>query len=518
MLGEFIIKKIIISMLVFLAVFSLLSGMLWIQAANVAREDTRLAAENMRNYVRLLLQEADQAARTSVRIPSTGCTEQERNSLSGIIAGAPHLHSITRIINGHSSCSSLTGQMVRDLSHIPFTQHLLSLQTWQAPGSSHPYPLLILTMSSGDNARSDIGIDGIFLQNHMRFPLATHPLWIRVGNNMLGPQGVEWNVRTSLPAHSRELKDPTLPFSVLYSTDSGLSAGIFIHTWPLPLGGALILGLIAGAFCYRQLSRQFSPRLTLLKAIRKGEIRTIYQPIVSSSDGGIVGVEALCRWHHPTDGVISPDVFIPMMEQTGLIVLLTQYQLEQIAQDMIIIAPLLGRPFYVSVNFSQKHYTSGTFLHDCDHLIKTLRQSGCQLVVEITEREELKMTPEITKRFTWLRSAGVAIALDDFGTGYSNLSYIASLKPDYLKIDKMFVSHMRPGHTMLLDCVIELAAKLRISTIAEGIETQEQAAYLKEKGVNSQQGFYWHRPADREALIVSIKNWQHQAYSARLHK
>ncbi|MDM2934138.1 EAL domain-containing protein [Citrobacter sp. Cu233] len=105
------------------------------------------------------------------------------------------------------------------------------------------------------------------------------------------------------------------------------------------------------------------------------------------------------------------------------------------------------------------------------------REHIITLAVEITEREQLALTPETEKRLAWLRRAGAAVALDDFGTGYSNLAWVSSLKPDYLKIDKLFVSHMQTGHTELLDCVTGLAAKLGINTIAEGVETPEQIAY-----------------------------------------
>ncbi|WP_347290558.1 EAL domain-containing protein, partial [Kluyvera georgiana] len=463
---EPVIKKIIISALASGAVFSLLSGLLWLQAVSIERDDTRRAAESIRGYVHLLLEEASWAADLSGAIPSADCTEQERNHLSDIIAGAPHLHSITRIVDGHVSCSSVTGQADRNLSQVPFAGQMLSLQTWQVPGSQRDYPLLMLATLHDEHMRSETGVNGLFLQNRLRVPFSERQLWIRVGDNVLGPQGIVARARVLLPTGSKELADSELPFSVIYSTVSGVSAINFIRDWPLPLAGGLVLALIAGAACYRLFSRQSSPRQNLLRALRRGEIQTVYQPIVSSADGSIVGFEALCRWHDQADGAISPDVFIPMAEQTGLIVLLTQYQLEQIARDMKVIAPLLAHPFYVSVNFSRQHYTSGAFLHDCDHLLKSFRPLGCRMVVEITEREQLEMTAETAKRFAWLRSAGATIALDDFGTGYSNLSYITALEPDYLKIDKLFVSHMRPGYTVLLDCVIELAAKLGIHTIA----------------------------------------------------
>lgn len=119
----------------------------------------------------------------------------------------------------------------------------------------------------------------------------------------------------------------------------------------------------------------------------------------------------------------------------------------------------------------------------------------------------MDLSPAQLEKFEWLRQAGAGSALDDFGTGYSNLSYLPSLKPDYLKIDKMFVSHMEPGHTTLLDCVIDLANSLGIHTIAEGVETAEQAEYLSARGVNSQQGYYWYYPMDMQTLVSTFNQF-----------
>jgi len=190
---------VIISALVSVSLFTVLSGMLWLQASAIDREDARRVAENIRSYTQHLLQEARQAAQSSARIPYTDCEERERNQLSNIIAASRHLHSITRIINGYSECSTLTGQASRDLSHIPFTGNMLSLQTWQAPGSVNRYPLLVLTMPYSNNMRTDVGINGLFLQNHMRLPYPGRQLLLRVGNKILGTQGMDHITEPWLP-------------------------------------------------------------------------------------------------------------------------------------------------------------------------------------------------------------------------------------------------------------------------------------------------------------------------------
>lgn len=493
------------SILVAGGVFILLTGILWIQAGYTEGRDIRYAARTMLKRTLHILHEAELATREAQKIVSPGCTEAERDQLNNIVAGYPHLHSVTLVKQNITRCSSLTGRQNHDLSEIHFTERTLSLFLYRPPShSGQGYPLLVLATPQSPTVRIDAAINGLFLQNRLNALSDSRRLWLRVGEQVMDASG---NITplNALPADSTtELADTRVPVSVLYYRHSSLTLIDFIKTWPLFLLASLLLSFIAGALHYRWYNHRIPARETLLQALRDGEFRTVYQSVIGSDNGKIVGFEALCRWYHPKEGTVSPDIFIPLAEQCGIITLLTQYQLEQIQRDASKIASLAGDTFYISVNFSRQHYTSGTFIHDCRHFIRTLKPLGGQLIIEITEREPMDLSPAQLEKFAWLRQAGAGIALDDFGTGYSNLSYLPSLKPDYLKIDKMFVSHMEPGHTTLLDCVIDLANSLGIHTIAEGVETEEQAKYLSARRVDSQQGYYWYHPMDMQTLVSTL--------------
>lgn len=501
------IKNTAWSVLAACSVFCLLVSVLWIQARHLDREDNQHQAEDILNYTHVVLREAGNATKESEKFAHVACTEAAQNGLSDIAATYPHLHSITLINHGYAQCSSLTGAQIRDLSHIHFTGHSLTRLALSTSGKTRRSPMLILATLLPGERRTDTAISGLFLQNHMKAHAANTSLWLRVGEQMMDAQGQFTSVKNR-PKGAVELVDPELPFSLIYDESATLPVVRFMQNWPLPLLASLLVALASGVICYRWISREVSPRRRIHQALINGDIRTVYQPIVSSGSGKIIGFEALCRWQHKTEGFISPDIFIPQAEQTGVIVLLTQYQLAQIARDMKTLAPLISGPFYISINFSRQHYTSGAFVYDCLEFMRALKPLGGKMLIEITEREPLELTPGQTKKFRYLRHAGAGIALDDFGTGYSNLAYISSLAPDYLKIDKLFVSRMSQHHTILLDCVTDMVDKLGIQAIAEGVETAEQAEYLRQRGVDSQQGYHWHKPMDKQMLFNLLKTAQ----------
>lgn len=364
------------SILVTGGVFILLTGILWIQAGYTEDRDIRYATRTMLKRTLHILHEAEQATREAQKVISPGCTEAERDKLNNIVAGYPHLHSVTLVGQNITRCSSLTGRQNHDLSKIHFTERPLSLFLYRPNRSEQGYPLLVLASPQSSSVRIDAAINGLFLQNRLNALSDSHRLWLRVGEQIMDARG---NITplNSLPAGSTtELADTQVPVSVLYDRHSSLTLIDFIKTYPLFLLASLLLSFTAGALHYRWYNQRIPARETLLLALRNGEFRTVYQPVVGSDNGQIVGFEALCRWYHPEEGAVSPDIFIPLAEQYGVITILTQYQLEQIQRDASKIASLAGASFYISVNFSRQHYTSGTFIHDCHHFIRTLTPWG----------------------------------------------------------------------------------------------------------------------------------------------
>lgn len=245
-----------------------------------------------------------------------------------------------------------------------------------------------------------------------------------------------------------------------------------------------------------------APVKALKTAIAQRQFRPVYQPIFNSQTGKIAGIEVLARWTHPQYGTIPPDVFIPLAEEHGLIASLTHQLIQQVIADLQPRLPLFPNGLYLNLNLSAENCLEPRFESDAVALMQKLAPGQVQLVIEITERRPLHFTPQLSEWFASLRKSNIAVALDDFGTGYSNLCYLHALEPEFIKIDKLFVGQIgEGGDTRIIDTLIELAQKMNLRMIAEGVETRAQADYLRVKRCDFLQGYYLCRPVPPEELI-----------------
>jgi len=252
-------------------------------------------------------------------------------------------------------------------------------------------------------------------------------------------------------------------------------------------------------------------RMRLISDLRiaraTNQFRVFYQPIVELASGDIYKAEALIRWQHPTHGLVSPAEFIPVAEDTGLIIEIGDWvftnAINQVAQWK------LHHPnFQISINKSPLQFRSSNV--SCTYWIdrmKALGLSGKSIAVEITEGLLLDASDIVTGQLDAFRNAGIQIAIDDFGTGYSSLAYLRKFEIDYLKIDQSFTANIHEGSSDMILCeaIIAMAHKLGMKVIAEGIETQEQLALLTSAGCDYGQGYWFSRPvpADEfEKLLV----------------
>ncbi|HEY7077978.1 MAG TPA: bifunctional diguanylate cyclase/phosphodiesterase, partial [Solirubrobacteraceae bacterium] len=235
----------------------------------------------------------------------------------------------------------------------------------------------------------------------------------------------------------------------------------------------------------------------LRHALERGQLRLLYQPQVDLRTGRITGAEALLRWEHPTRGTIVPPAFIPIAEQSGLIVPIGAWVVHEAcrqAADWLIVS---GRPLHVSVNVSPRQLSSS----DVPAVVEAaLRETGLDpalLTLEITESAVLADPVATTAALQRLKALGVGLAIDDFGTGYSSLSQLKAMLPvDTIKIDKSFVDGVIGGGEdhAIIDAVLRLAARLGLDAVAEGVETAEQAGELLALECGFAQGYHFARP------------------------
>jgi len=247
----------------------------------------------------------------------------------------------------------------------------------------------------------------------------------------------------------------------------------------------------------------------LRTALVNGEFMVHYQPIVELATGAIFKAEALIRWQHPQRGLVSPAEFIPIAEDTGLIVDIGEWVFREAARQAGHWRAFHHPEFQISVNKSPVQFHSGESGHAAwsDHL-KALGLPGQSIVVEITEGLLLDASSGIIEQLLAYRDAGIQVSLDDFGTGYSSLSYLKKFDIDYLKIDQSFVRNLSPNSDdmALCEAIIVMAHKLSIKVIAEGVETDEQCDLLAAAGCDYAQGYLFSRPlppAKLEPLLRS---------------
>ena len=243
----------------------------------------------------------------------------------------------------------------------------------------------------------------------------------------------------------------------------------------------------------------------LRKALQRGELRLYWKPIVDISTGKIVGCEALMRWQRG-DKLVSPAEFIPLAEETGLIIPMGEWALETACTQMSEWNKAGLDGIYVGVNITSKHVQQRDLLKVIKQVLAASHLPADRLVVEITETGLMDFIDSTLRTLTALRELGVRIAIDDFGTGYSSLSYLKRLPISTLKIDRAFVKEV--DHDMddaaIVSAVSGIARSLSLSVVAEGVETVEQSAVLFEHGVKLMQGYYYSRPApaaDFEKLL-----------------
>ena len=258
---------------------------------------------------------------------------------------------------------------------------------------------------------------------------------------------------------------------------------------------------IGYAFFDAQLDRvavERSERIAELRdGIGRGEFRLDYQAVVDLDRNEITGYEALVRWEHPTLGELPPGEFIPLAEDTGLIVNLGEWALVEGCREAIRLHRLHGRPMQMSVNVSARQLHHHDFLR---HVERALDSSGLTpklLTLELTESTLLTSDDRVAETLQAIKDLGVVLALDDFGTGYASLSYLRQFPIDVVKIDRSFTADAgnHGGDLVLLKGIIDLGHALQINLVAEGIETAEQHSIVRKLGCHQAQGFYFGRPS-----------------------
>lgn len=241
----------------------------------------------------------------------------------------------------------------------------------------------------------------------------------------------------------------------------------------------------------------------LRHALENDEIRVVFQPIVNSVTQKMIGAEALMRWEHPTLGNITPDRFIPVAEETGLILDVGRWMLHAACQQAAAWQKEHGRDFKVSVNVSARQITEVGFAEEVKDALKASGLPGHSLDLEITERLLVAASERISSLLEELKTLGVTLSVDDFGMGYSSLAYLKNFPLNRIKVDRSFTHGVVDPHgadIVLIKAIVSMAEGLNLDLVAEGVETIEQEKTLQSIGVIDMQGFHFGKPQCSEVF------------------
>ncbi|WP_435927186.1 cyclic di-GMP phosphodiesterase [Dryocola sp. BD613] len=482
----------------------LFSGLTSLLQHNKREADYDALTKNIHHYLSNFFQELNATVGSIQPLTITDC-RLVSGELTSRAAFSVNVRAFVLVRHGFAYCSSATGplsmamdSLIPDIDLNKNNDLFIMTGTPMMPGK----PTIAAWFKN-----QEVGDRGVFITlnaNLIPYLLFTArqsnvlSMAIVVGDRALTTLSAEVINADSLPPH---------PTRIATLNDYPIKIYLYGALWPLEdiqlsvLAG-LIFGLFSGVLCSYFLFAHMRSGKEILTGIKRGQFYVVYQPVVDAQKLEMQGVEALMRWEHPAAGMIPPDAFIAFAEAQQLIVPLTRHLFTLVARDAQQLQNVLPPGAKLGINLAPSHLHAPTFKEDIIAFAASLPPRHFKIVFEITERDMLK-EKEATGLFCWLHEQGFEIAIDDFGTGHSALIYLQRFTLDYLKIDRGFVNSigMETVTAPVLDAVLTLARRLDMTTVAEGVETREQAKWLIERGVNYLQGYYFSRPLTLTQLL-----------------
>ncbi|MCE0800668.1 cyclic di-GMP phosphodiesterase [Buttiauxella sp. S04-F03] len=495
-----------------IAAFSILAGVLaalliggitslTLHSKREANYDT--LTEDMREYLSTFFQDLQSTISGIQPLTLSDC-HQVSGELTSRAAFNANVRAFVLVRNGNAYCSSATGSMLMEMRQlspdIDINKNIdliIMLGTPMMPGKPTIAAWFKNPVIEGRGVFATLNVN---LTPYLLFTTRQSDMVsmaIIAGDKALTTISSNVMNAASLPKH---------PTRVIAMEDFPIKIALYGKTWPvediqISILTGLVFGILGGALCAYFLTVRLRSGKEILMGIKRGQFYVVYQPVVDAKELKMSGVEVLMRWNHPIAGPIPPDAFIAFAEAQQLIVPLTRHLFELIARDAKKLQHILPAGARLGVNLAPSHLHSPTFKEDIQAFAASLPLHHFQLIFEITERDMVKEN-EASCLFTWMNEQGFQTAVDDFGTGHSALIYLERFKLDYLKIDRGFVNSigLETVTSPVLDAVLTLARKLSMTTVAEGVETPEQAKWLIDRGVNYLQGYYFARPLTLEQL------------------
>jgi len=498
-------NRVIASCLTFLLTLMVTASLALIAMQNNNKKNIEDEANYLQHILDGFLSDAHSATQQAAGLVGKVCDFTVEKQLNMIPGRYMHIYSINVVKDNHIDCSSLLAN-----KHVDVRDILRSgKQIWMSPSVSAKDIKVIAFKTALPQGDVYVASDIRFLLEVMRSSPAGRKLALEVSGKTLTAAGLS-DLPLSSPHFSRYTLFPAhSPLYTLAWEEPRLNEAVkaMAKSW-LSIGFILAMSFIMATVVWLLATRRHSLYTQLAHAIRQRQIHPHYQPLICAHSNVVSGAEILARWHHDELGFVPPDVFIPVAERTALIIDLTQSLLEQVVDDLQQGIVALKPGFNLNLNISYSHLADDGFEAFVDNWAPVFAALGVTLVFEITERENIDISEAMAHKITHIKTRGIKIALDDFGTGFSDLAFISNLRPDSIKIDRMFVRQIsRDVATPLIDCVIDMAKRMNILTTAEGVEYDYQVAYLKANQIDCLQGYYFSKPLAFGDFAVFLRNY-----------
>jgi len=478
---------------------------LYVQAQLDLEKSTAQMARKTVHEIDLMLDIASSTAQQILPLTGSTCDPFTQQVLREKVTQHPFVRSANLVLRNTLFCSSLVDSVrPNELNPNNYVNNQLLLLSSTPVTSDSSY--LVYRLNLGDQSAL-ITVNAYHLIKTLRLIGHNTELIFKVGPNWLSAEGkIQSTDLPMFPVASSQLSSSRYSYSVIGGMPEGEVWRYMKSRYPALFSLILFFGMLSGAIGYQLQKISSAPTHELQRALDANEFIPYFQPVVNSQSGEWTGVEVLMRWQHPEEGLVRPDLFIPLAEHSGLIVPMTRSLLCQTASLLAPHTQLLHPNFHIAVNITARHCQDMDLVQDCKKFLNTFPDGQVKLVLELTERELIMPTDMTHKLFQELHELGVMIAIDDFGTGHSSLGYLRDFNVDYLKIDKSFVAMIGANALSkhILDSIIQLSAKLDLGIIAEGVETLEQRDYLASQGVDLLQGYFFGHPVPGDIFIKSL--------------
>lgn len=478
---------------------------LYMQAERVLRLSSQQTAEEATRQFELMLDNTAQAARELLPLAGQSCIDVNL-ALREQVTRRPFVRSTNLLWDDTLYCSSLFGDYHEKMASGDYAngQLLLIKGNPVTPDTA----FLVYRLSDGKRGAMST-LDGYHLSNILRLIGRQTLLLLQVGPHWLSADGsFHEGDPPEFPVAQNTLASSRYPFSVTAGFSEGEVWRYMSSEYPPLFSLLLFFGVIAGFIGHVIQKRSSSPTLEMQRALDAAEFVPYFQPVVHALSKKCTGVEVLMRWNHPKEGLVSADLFIPFAEHSGLIVPMTRSIMQQTARLLAPKSASFDEPFHVGINITANHCQDLALVEDCRQFLAAFAPGSIHLVLELTERKLIEPSAITHQLFEQLHELGVMIAIDDFGTGHSSLGYLRQFNVDFLKIDQSFVAMIGIDtlSSHILESIIELAAKLDLAMVAEGVETQEQSDYLTAHNVNYLQGYLFGRPIPAADFINALSD------------